>query len=166
MLSVTSVFADGWPTGNNSSANNTDTISGPALSGTEEKQANIPEEKEQIVDISRTINYNTTADSEGDKMASDIYAQYSDVIPDVSIDDAIAWSNKKGFEIIKFLQTFIQPFAIICFMLGAIFVLVGSIGNNQLAGKGMWGMVCSVLAYAGVIYAPLILQVLVGWLGS
>lgn len=156
--------AVGWPSGGSTTSsndNNTDVI-GPTV----EQQEVIDYKTWGESDISATINKNTTSDAAGDQLASNIYAQYSDTLPDVSIDDLVEWSNRKGFEIIKFLQTFIQPFAIIIFMISAIMVLVGSIGNSQISGKGFMGLLMSVLVYAGVLYSPSILSTLVAWLGS
>ena len=171
----TTVFAAGWPTagdGNAADANQqTSTIADPNYTGNEilegdSHQGVVGDDTGKRQDVSALIDYSTTGDIYGDQLASTIYTQYSDVIPDVDIDDVISWSNRKGFEIIKFLQTFIQPFAIIIFMLAAIFVLVGSLGNSQLATKGLWGMIASCICYAGVLYAPSILAFVVGWLAS
>lgn len=98
--------------------------------------------------------------------ARKIYAGFQDVIPEVSVDDAIEWANRKGFEIIHFLQVIVQPFAIIIFIISSFITLIGSIGRGDLAGKGMWGMVISVIVYAVVLYAPVILQTFVGWISS
>ena len=120
-------FASGWPSvdeGDTLTATGaTNTSTDGSISATETDQTEIQDYAWAEGDISNTINYNTTADSQGDMLATNIYSQYSDTLPDVSIDDLIDWSNKKGFEIIKFLQTFIQPFAIIMFMISEILML-------------------------------------------
>lgn len=157
----------GWPTGDSAATtSNLAPVDGSVISATDDKQEVIEYKDWGKTDISATVDENTTADSAGDKLSNDIYAKYADTLPDVSIDDLIDWSNRKGFEIIKFLQTFIQPFAIIIFMIAAIMVLIGSIGNSQLATKGMMGLVMSVISYSCCLYAPQILSVLVSWLGS
>lgn len=157
----------GWPSGDTNTVGvGSAPVDGSVISATDDKQDVIQYKTWGNTDISATINEETTADSEGDLLSKDIYAKYSDTLPDVSIDDLIDWSNRKGFEIIKFLQTFIQPFAIIIFMIAAIMVLIGSIGNSQLATKGMMGLVMSVITYSCCIYAPSILSVLVAWLGA
>lgn len=154
----------GWPSDTSVTNNTVDTVD--ILNPTVGQQEVIIDKKWGESDISATINNETTADSAGDKLSANIYAQYSDTLPDVSVDDLVEWSNRKGFEIIKFLQTFIQPFAIIIFMISAIMVLVGSIGNSQLSGKGFMGLLMSVITYCAVLYAPSILSTLVSWLGS
>lgn len=168
IMSLSFATSTGWPT---DGALDGETIS-PTVSATEGMNA-IDTTQEEIQnyhwtesDIAATIDYTTTADSRGDIMSANIYSQYSDTLPDVSIDDLIDWSNKKGFEIIKFLQTFIQPFAIIMFMISSIMILVGSIGNQQLSGKGFMGLLMSVLCYAGCLYSSSILSTLVAWLGT
>ena len=94
------------------------------------------------------------------------YTDNEDILPDVTIDDAIDWANKKGYEIISFLQVLVQPFAIIIFIISALFTLVGSIGRGDLSGKGLWGMVISVIVYAIVLYAPVIIQAFVSFFVS
>ena len=89
-----------------------------------------------------------------------------DTIPTVYIDDVIEWTNRKGFEIVHFLQVIIQPFAIIIFIIAAFLLLFGSIGSGEVAGRGLFGMVTSVIVYALVLYAPLFMSVFVGWLGN
>lgn len=157
--------AVGWPSGGLTTTTGSDNVV-DEIGPTVDKQEVIDNKTWGESDISATINTNTTLDAAGDALSSNIYAQYSDTLPDVSIDDLVEWSNRKGFEIIKFLQTFIQPFAIIVFMISAIMVLVGSIGNSQISGKGFMGLLMSVLVYAGVLYSPSILSTLVSWLGS
>lgn len=95
-----------------------------------------------------------------------ILAGYEDVMPNVTTDDLLQWATTKGNEIIYLLQVFCQPFAIIIFIVAAFMTLIGSIGKGDLVGKGVWGMVCSCLVYAGVLYAPVILQTFVGWVAS
>lgn len=86
--------------------------------------------------------------------------------PKVSIDDASAWSERKGYEVISFLQRVVQPFAIIMFILFAFLVLVGAFGNGQLVSKGVWGMAIALVMYAVVLYAPEIMDVFLAWIIS
>lgn len=101
---------------------------------------------------------------------SNIYKErvYSarDTIPVVNIDDITNWTNRKGFEVIHFLQAIIQPFAIIIFIISAFLLMIGSLGNAQMSGRGVCGMVTSVVVYSLVLYAPLFMSVFVGWLGN
>lgn len=89
-----------------------------------------------------------------------------DTIPTVYIDDIVEWTNRKGFEVIHFLQAIIQPFAIIIFIISAFLLMIGSLGNAQMSGRGVCGMVTSVVVYSLVLYAPLFMSVFVGWLGN
>ena len=57
-------------------------------------------------------------------------------------------------------------FAIIIFIIAAFMTLIGCIGKSDMVGKGVWGMVLSVVVYAAVLYAPVILQSFVGWVAS
>lgn len=78
-------------------------------------------------------------------------------------DKVVYYFYGKGYDIIHFLQKVVQPFAIIIFIIGAFMALLGSLGNGMLAGKGFWGMSVSVVMYAVVLYSPLIMQTMVGW---
>lgn len=98
--------------------------------------------------------------------AQKVYSSYIDVMPVVSTNDILKWATTKGNEIIYFLQIIVQPFTIIIFIVAAFITLIGSIGRGDMVGKGVWGMICSVLVYAAVLYAPVILQTFVGWIAS
>ena len=95
-----------------------------------------------------------------------IHDAYIDVMPVVSTNDILKWATTKGNEIIYFLQIIVQPFTIIIFIVAAFMTLIGSIGRGDMVGKGVWGLICSVLVYAAVLYAPVILQTFVGWVAS
>ena len=125
----------------------------------------IPIDQEVSGTKSTTINSNQriyNGSSESKRIAS----AYTNDIPEVSIDDAIDWANRKGFEVIHFLQAVVQPFAIIIFIISSFITLIGSIGRGDLASKGMYGLVISAVMYALVLYAPVILQTFVGWVSS
>jgi hypothetical protein len=95
------------------------------------------------------------------------YDGYQQVeLPKTSMDDILNWATTKGNEIIYVLQIFCQPFAIIIFIIAAFMTLIGCIGKSDMVGKGVWGMVLSVVVYAAVLYAPVILQSFVGWVAS
>jgi hypothetical protein len=87
-------------------------------------------------------------------------------LPNTSVDDILNWATTKGNEVIYLLQIFCQPFAIIIFIIAAFMTLIGCIGKADMVGKGIWGMVLSVVVYAAVLYAPVILQAFVGWVAS
>lgn len=87
-------------------------------------------------------------------------------LPQTSMDDILNWATTKGNEVIYVLQIFCQPFAIIIFIIAAFMTLIGCIGKADMVGKGVWGMILSVVVYAAVLYAPVILQAFVGWVAS
>lgn len=87
-------------------------------------------------------------------------------LPVTTTDDILNWATTKGNEIIYMLQIFCQPFAILIFIVAAFMTLIGCIGKGDMVGKGVWGMVMSVVVYAAVLYAPVILQTFVGWVAS
>jgi lipopolysaccharide export LptBFGC system permease protein LptF len=82
----------------------------------------------------------------------------------VTIDQAEKWAERKGFEVVHLLQKVVQPFAIIIFILSAFMSLAGSFGNSQLVGRGIFGMFIAVIMYAVVLYAPEIMDSVLGWL--
>lgn len=85
-------------------------------------------------------------------------------VPVVTIDDATSWVERKGFEIVKFLQTVVQPFAIIIFIGCAFLALIGAFGNSSLIGRGVSGMLIAVIMYAVVLFSPEILGSIINWL--
>lgn len=94
------------------------------------------------------------------------YASYENTIPTVTIDDLVNWANRKGFEVIHFLQSLFYPFAIIIFIVSAFLTLLGSISSGDMAGRGLMGMISASVLYAVVLYSPLIMQTFVGWVAS
>lgn len=87
-------------------------------------------------------------------------------LPNVQIEQAEKFVERKGFEVVGLLQKFIQPFAIAVFIFSAMLSLVGSLGNSTLVGKGIVGMVIAVLMYAIVLSAPELLDFMNAWLKS
>lgn len=85
-------------------------------------------------------------------------------LPNVQIDQAQKFVERKGFEVVGLLQKFVQPFAIFIFIICAMMAGVGTFGNSQLVGKGIWGMVIAVLIYAVVLSAPELLDFMNAWL--
>lgn len=144
-----SVFAEGWPSNENTQNRN---------------NSYIQFTEDSVKDLDNNITNIERMDRETKSFST--YTNNEDILPEVSIDDAIEWANKKGFEIIHFLQVLVQPFAIIIFIISALFTLVGSIGRGDLTGKGLWGMVISVIVYAIVLYAPVILKAFVSFIAS
>jgi len=90
----------------------------------------------------------------------------SSQVPKVTIDQASTWVERKGNDGLGFLQTMVQPFAVIIFIFCAFMTLIGAFGNSQLVGRGILGMFIAVVMYAVVLYAPEILDFILGWLKS
>lgn len=88
---------------------------------------------------------------------------YDTSIPDVSVDEASSWVERKGFEVVGFLQKFIQPFAIIIFIGCAILTLLGAFGNGRLVSRGLLGMLIALVMYVVVLYSPEIMDIFLGW---
>ncbi|MFJ8531524.1 hypothetical protein [Bacillus sp. NPDC094106] len=81
-------------------------------------------------------------------------------VPSVSMDKANSWAERKGYDVVKFLQTVVQPLAVIAFIVFAIIALFG------MVGKGLLGMGISVFVYTGVLFAPELLNFFSRWLAS
>lgn len=82
----------------------------------------------------------------------------------VTIEDVGNKIEKRMFELVSLLQTFIKPFAIIMFIISAINVVVGIVFNTKKHALGYLGLIFSVFMYVGVIYAPNLVGFFVNWL--
>ena len=91
-------------------------------------------------------------------MPTDEEDYYDTGIPKVTIDDVNSWTDRKGFETIKLLQRFAQPFSIIMFIACAIMALIGAFGNSHLISRGISGMAIVAIVYCIILYAPEILD--------
>lgn len=98
--------------------------------------------------------------------AEKIYSNYSDVVPVVTTDQMVEWILRKGNELISILQVFAQPFAIIIFIISAAICLIGSLAKGNMASKGLMGMIASALLYTAVLYAPLLVNTITGFMSS
>lgn len=87
-------------------------------------------------------------------------------ITNVSMDKATNWANRKGFDVVKFLQTIVQPLAIIVFIISGFVAMIGSFGRGGFVGKGLLGMGISIVMYTGVLFAPEIIQFFSQWLST
>lgn len=87
-------------------------------------------------------------------------------MPNVTIDVAQNFVERKGFDIIALLQTFAQPFSIALFIFGAFLALIGAFGKTGAVLKGLLVMGIAVIVYATVMYAPQLLDLGNGWLKS
>lgn len=84
-------------------------------------------------------------------------------IPITTTEQLTSRVEKKGFEIVNFLQTIVKPLAIIAFIICGFFALIGAWGNSQLVSKGVFGMFFAIVMYVVVIFAPDILQFALQW---
>ena len=87
-------------------------------------------------------------------------------LPVVTVDDMSTWTEKKGFEVIGFLQKFIQPFAIIIFIISGVIALTGVLGDGRQVSKGLIGMFIALIMYVVVLYAPEIMDIFLNWVQS
>ena len=121
---------------------------------------NKTEEETDIFDISIA---ETTTDNEEDENNENLA---NGGIKKVTLDQASAWAERKGYDIIGFLQTIVQPISIIMFILGALVTLMGSFGNSQLVGRGIFSMVIAIVIYSTVLFAPEIVDFVFNWVKS
>lgn len=87
-------------------------------------------------------------------------------IPKTTIDQATQWANRKGSDVISFLQSAAKPFAIIFFILSGVMAVFGVFGNGSLLSRALVGAGIVAATYAGILYAEPLLSWFVGWLTS
>lgn len=87
-------------------------------------------------------------------------------VPNVTIDQATTWAEKKGFDVVHFLQKTARPFAIIFFIVCGIMAVFGVFGNGSMLSRGLVGAGIVAGVYAGILYAEPLLSWFVGWLSS
>lgn len=85
-------------------------------------------------------------------------------LPSVSIQEANDWADRKGQDATSFLQVGGQWFAIVMFIVSAILTVIGAVGGK--VSKGLIGVFFSIIMYAGITFAPTILDFFSQWLGS
>lgn len=85
-------------------------------------------------------------------------------LPSVSMQEANDWADEKGQDATSFLQVIGQWFSIIIFIICAVLSLIGAIGGR--ASKGVVGMLIAIVMYAGITYAPALIQFFSTWLAS
>lgn len=122
------------------------------------------EQTNKGTDIFDTTKVNSKSEVEDDEIDSSDIA--SGGLPEVTIDQASDWAERKGGDIISLLQRIVQPLSTIIFIACAFLTLVGAFGNSQLVGRGIFGMFVSVIMYAVVLYAPELMDFVLAWLKS
>lgn len=115
---------------------------------------------------SDTYSTKTVTDSATSDKLSGLQDSVSRQTETVTIQETEKWAERKGFELVHLLQKVVQPFAIIIFIISAFVAMAGGFGNSQLVGRGLWGMTIAVIMYAVVLYAPEIMDSVLGWLTS
>ena len=67
-------------------------------------------------------------------------------------------------DVVSFFQKFAKPFAIIMFILSALLSLISLVFGTNKVKTGLLGMMLSVLAYVGILYAPNVVLFFAQWL--
>lgn len=87
-------------------------------------------------------------------------------VPNVQIEQAKTFVERKGFDVVELLQVFAQPFAIILFIFGAFVALMGAFGKSSSMMKGVLVMAIAVVIYAVTLSAPELIDFGNAWLKS
>ena len=83
---------------------------------------------------------------------------------DVTIESFGNTIVSRLLDVVSLFQKFAKPFTIIMFILSALLVLVSLVFGTNKVKTGFLGMMLSVLAYVGVMYAPDIVLFFTQWL--
>lgn len=98
--------------------------------------------------------------SYGDGTAYDPNAE----LPDVSIDQATDWADRKGEDATNFLQVGGQWIAVLVFIISAIMTVLGAVAGK--VSKGLIGIFLSIVMYTGITFAPMLIDFFSQWLAS
>jgi len=111
------------------------------------------------------ITEDTTEDSSGAAVFEDgTTYNPNDELPSPSIDQAVDWADRKGGEATNFLQVGGQWLAIIIFIVSAIMTLFGAVAGR--VSKGLVGIFIAIIMYAGITFAPTLIDFFSQWLAS
>lgn len=102
--------------------------------------------------VINTITFSTTGQR-------NVYQYGITVAPIITTEQMVDWSLKKSNELIAILQELAFPFCVITFILATFITLIGCLAKR--AGQGIIGMSASLLGYAAILYAPMIVNVVV-----
>lgn len=89
-----------------------------------------------------------------------------ELLPSVSMDEAINHIEGKVFDVVKLLQVIGKPFCIVAFIICAILTLLGTFGQSGYVMKGLVGMLICAIAYTCILFSPQIVNFLSTWLAS
>lgn len=82
----------------------------------------------------------------------------------VTIDDATKYVNEKGAIFVGFIQNIAKPITIVVMVLSALMgIILSLVGGKDAGGKCFASFMISAVCYVGVIFAPVLLQLLVGF---
>lgn len=85
-------------------------------------------------------------------------------VPDVSINQAQDFVERKGFDVVELFQIAAQPISIVMFIIGAIIAVVGAAGKTGAVMNGIIVMVIAVVVYAATMDAPALVDFGNKWL--
>ena len=88
-----------------------------------------------------------------------VYQYGLTVTPTVTTTQMIDWGLKKSDELIAILQDLALPFCAVTFIIATFITLIGCLTGKT--GQGIIGMSASLLGYAAMLYAPMIVNVVV-----
>ena len=74
--------------------------------------------------------------------------------------------EQKGYEVINFLRRIAQPLAILAFLIGALMIVIGQITGSRMKNTGMMVLLFTAISYAGIVFAPEILDSFISWLSA
>lgn len=89
-----------------------------------------------------------------------------DLLPSVTMDEAINHLEGKVFDVVKLLQVIGKPFCIVAFIICAILTLLGTFGQSGYVMKGLVGMFICAVAYTCILFSPQIVNFFSTWLAS
>lgn len=85
-------------------------------------------------------------------------------LPSATIDQATDWADRKGSDATYFLQVGGQWIAIVMFIVSAVLTMFGAVGGKS--SRGLMGVFLSVVMYAGITFAPTLIEFFTQWLAS
>lgn len=83
---------------------------------------------------------------------------------DMTISDFGNVIISRMLDVVSFFQNFAKPFTIIMFILSALLVVVSMVFGTKNAKLGFLGMMLSIFAYVGAMYAPDLVLFFAQWL--
>lgn len=125
--------------------------------------------------IGNSLNNNTnksegaTNSSSGSYEGEDLPFMTPDEIlgnQDVTIEGFANTITSRLLDVVSLFQKFAKPFTIIMFILSALLSLISLVFGTNKVKTGLLGMLLSVLAYVGILYAPNLVLFFTQWLSA